>query len=68
MNLNKDGQFLSDKYDWCPPGFFAIKLTDPIGRLCLLTYAELTDQSELARDLRAAIKIIEEKENASSTR
>ncbi len=64
MNLTKDGEFQSDKYTWCPPGYFAIKLSDPIGRLCLLTYAELTDQDDLAKSLRAAIKIIEEKENA----
>ena len=58
MSNIKDGQFQSDKYDWCPPDFFAIKLTDPIGQLCLLTYAELTDQADLAEDLREAIRII----------
>lgn len=53
-------QFISTKYDWCPPGFFALKLTDFIAQLCALTYAELTDDDELAADLRAAIEYLRE--------
>jgi len=56
--INEDGEFKSDKYDWCPPGFFPIKLTDPIGQVCVLAYAELTDQHDLADDLQEAIRII----------
>lgn len=66
-NITDSGEFKSDKYDWCPPGFFAIKLTDPIGQLCLLTYAELTDQDDLADDLRTAIEIIKDKDADSGS-
>jgi hypothetical protein len=64
-NLTEDGKFKSDKYEWCPPGFFAIKLTDPIGQSCLLAYAELTDQQDLARDLRIAIRNINDANRTS---
>ena len=36
-----DGQFQSDKYPWCKPGFVPLKLTDPMARTALLIYAEL---------------------------
>ena len=58
QHLNEDGQFQSDKYEWCPPDFFAIKLTDPIGQLCVLAYAELTEESGLAYALRERIRRI----------
>lgn len=59
-HLTQDGEFISTKYPWCPIGFFPLKLTDPIAQLCALTYAELTEQSELAADLQQAIAIIRE--------
>ena len=61
-HLTPEGQFKSDKYEWCPQGFFALKLSDPIAQLCALTYAELTDQEDLAESLRAAIEKINEEE------
>lgn len=56
--LTEDREFKSDKYDWCPTGFFPMKLTDPIAQLCIQAYAELTDQIELADDLVIAIEEI----------
>ncbi len=32
-HIQIDGQFKNDKYDWCPTGFFALKITDPNGEL-----------------------------------
>jgi hypothetical protein len=61
-HLTPKGEFKSDKYEWCPTGFFALKLTDPIAQLCALTYAELTDQDDLALSLREAIMKINEEE------
>lgn len=34
-----DGQFQSDKYPWCRPGFVPLKLTDPHARDLLERYA-----------------------------
>src|SRR5665213_3118379 len=34
-----DGEFQSDKYDWCKPGFVPLKLTDPMAQPVLATYA-----------------------------
>ncbi len=60
MNLlTYEGEFKSDKYDWCPVGFFPLKLTDPIAQTCALAYAELTDQEQLAEALRFAILVIQ---------
>lgn len=53
--ITSEGKFKSTKYWWCPEGFFALKLTDPIAQTCALAYAELTDQIELAEALRYAI-------------
>ena len=54
-HLTERGTFKSDKYDWCPEGFFALKLTDPIAQRCALLYAALTDDVELAEDLRVVV-------------
>ena len=56
QHLTKRGTFKSDKYSWCPEGFFALKLTDPIAQQCALIYAARTDDHELASDLRAAVE------------
>ena len=56
-HLTKDGTFKSDKYDWCPPGFFAIKFSDPVGRTAIATYARHTSDRELAEDLIEAAVI-----------
>ena len=54
-HLTDRGTFKSDKYDWCPEGFFALKLSDSAAQVCALLYAELTKEQELAKDLRVAV-------------
>ena len=58
-HLTDRGTFKSDKYDWCPEGFFALKLTDPLARTAARVYADITADEELADDLRAACRAIE---------
>lgn len=53
-HLTERGTFKSDKYDWCPEGFFALKFTDPLARLAVLVYAAGTQESELSEDLAIA--------------
>lgn len=57
-HLTKRGTFQSDKYDWCPEGFFTLKLTDPIAQEAALLYAARTDDQELAEDIREAVRRI----------
>jgi len=59
-HLTKEGNFKSDKYGWCPEGFFALKLTDPLAQELILEYSEKTSEKELAEDLKEAIKKIKE--------
>lgn len=54
-HLTPEGTFKSDKYDWCKEGFFALKFTDPNAQEAILKYAELTNDPELAEDLRTAV-------------
>lgn len=60
-HLTELGEFKSDKYPWCPEGFFPLKLTDPIAQRCILMYAGALffepgdSDTELAEDLRAAV-------------
>ncbi len=54
-HLTDDGDFKSDKYPWCPVGFFPLNVTDPRAQSCMLLYAELTKDPELAADLRQAV-------------
>lgn len=54
-HLTKDGMFKSDKYDWCPEGFFALKFTDPIAQEAILYYASHIDDKALANDLHTAV-------------
>jgi len=54
-HINKDGHFKSDKYDWCPAGFFALNFKDKIARECIRRYALLTADEELAKDLSAGL-------------
>lgn len=53
-----DGKFKSDKYGWCPAGFFAMKFTDPNAQPLLWKYAESIqdDDLELASDIRDALE------------
>lgn len=55
-HLTERGAFKSDKYAWCPEGFFALKFTDPKAQTAILRYAELIEDQELAEDLRAAVE------------
>ena len=57
-HLTEDKKFKSDKYDWCPEGFFALKFTDSIAQESILLYADKTNDEELAEDLREAIKLV----------
>ncbi len=50
-----DGQFKSDKYGWSPPGFFPLKISDPVAQKCILLYSILTKDAELADDLTQAV-------------
>jgi hypothetical protein len=54
-----DGQFKSDKYDWSPPGFVPLKLTDPMAWEPLWRYAQTrrSVDAEFADDLEAALKL-----------
>lgn len=38
-HINDDGEFQSDKYPWCKPGFVPLKLTDSDARIVLAQYA-----------------------------
>ena len=58
-HLTERGTFKSDKYPWCPEGFFALKLTDPIARHCARAYANITHDKELAEDLHKACRMVE---------
>lgn len=54
-----DGEFQSDKYTWCKPGFVPLKLTDPMAQPLLYAYAQLravVDQ-EFANDLITALEL-----------
>jgi len=55
-HINKKGKFKSDKYAWCPPGFFALKFTDLNARICLIKYATITEDKELADDINTALE------------
>lgn len=55
-HLTEDGRFRSDKYDWCPPGFFALKLSDPTAQEAALLYASLCPDAALADDLVLAVQ------------
>lgn len=53
-----DGQFQSDKYPWCKPGFVPLKLTDPAAQPLLWQYAQSRRaiDAEFADDLETALK------------
>jgi len=56
--FTQQNTFKSDKYDWCPEGFFTLKFTDPDAQEAILKYAELTSDEELAEDLRTAVEFV----------
>ena len=53
-HLTGKGTFKSDKYDWCPEGYFALSFKDPLALQAINFYAVLTKDKELADDLLAA--------------
>ncbi len=63
-HLTDKGVFKSDKYPWCPEGFFALKFSDELAQACLLHYADVTKDEELSWDLRRAVKIARGKQAA----
>jgi len=56
-HINADGEFQSDKYPWCKPGFVPLKLTDPMAKSVLWEYADRREavDSEFAKDLKACL-------------
>jgi hypothetical protein len=57
-HINKNGEFQSDKYPWCEPGFVPLKLTDPMARDLLYQYARrrASVDADFSADLRTALK------------
>lgn len=57
-HINADGQFQSDKYPWCRPGFVPLKITDRGAWMPLWDYAEQRRpiDAAFADDLQAALK------------
>lgn len=57
-HLTDSGEFKSDKYEWCPVGFFPMKFTDPIAQKAIEHYSTLVgaENPELKADLRQAIR------------
>ena len=56
-HLTDDGEFQSDKYPWCKPGFVALKITDEMAQPFLWAYADarwLID-GQFSADLRQAL-------------
>ncbi len=54
-----DGEFQSDKYDWCKRGFAPLKLTDPMAQPLLWAYADerRAVDAEFADDLQEALRL-----------
>ena len=52
-----NGEFQSDKYPWCKPGFVPLKLTDPMAQPVLWEYANVrrSVDAEFADDLQQAL-------------
>jgi len=54
-HTNKDGQFQSDKYPSCPPGKFPLSFTDVKAQPLIWWYSEITQDEELANDLKKCL-------------
>jgi len=54
-----DGEFQSDKYSWCKPGFVPFKLTDKMAQDLIAEYAKRRREidKEFAEDLLEALKL-----------
>lgn len=55
-HLTEEGRFKSDKYKWCPEGYFALSFKDPHALDAIRLYATLTEDEELSKDLITAVK------------
>jgi hypothetical protein len=57
-HLTPDGEFQSEKYDWCPPGFIPLKLTDRKARDLIWLYGERKKKEEptFSEDLHQALE------------
>lgn len=64
-HLTERVDFKSDKYDWCPVGFFALKFSDPLARQVIRRYAFRTDDDDLAADLIAVCDKYDSKSEVS---
>ncbi len=56
-HLTQRGVFKSDKYDWCKPGFLALKFTDPLAQDLIEEYAyrRATIDLEFKEDVLTAL-------------
>jgi hypothetical protein len=48
--------FVSDKYAWCPEGYFVVKLSDPLAHRVVEIYERNTTNREQAERLLRAIR------------
>ncbi len=57
-HINADGEFQSDKYPWCKPGFVPLKLSDPTAWPVLWHYADRREavDAEFSADLRTCLR------------
>lgn len=57
-HINAEGEFQSDKYPWCKPGFVPLKITDRGAQKLLWAYAEQRREIDaaFADDLQFALK------------
>jgi hypothetical protein len=57
-HLTEDGQFQSDKYEWCQPGYLPLSLKDPMARDLIEQYAKRRSSvdEEFARDILEALE------------
>ncbi|MEE8464967.1 MAG: hypothetical protein V3S68_00720, partial [Dehalococcoidia bacterium] len=56
-HIDSEGEFQSDKYPWCAPGFVPLKLTDPMAHAPLMAYAQTRASEDLgfATDLMVCL-------------
>lgn len=53
------GEFQSDKFPWCKPGFFPMKFTDKKSQPLLWKYAEIMDEcgeGECSLDMKEMLR------------
>ena len=57
-HINADGEFQSDKYPWCKPGFVPLKLADPTAWPVLWEYARARREvdSDFSDDLQDRLR------------